>query len=335
MKISNSDKISVIIPIYNVEKYVKKCIESVIAQTYSNLEIILVDDGSTDNCGEICDEYARRDVRIKVIHKMNGGLSDARNAGLDMAVGEYIAYVDGDDYVSNDYIEVLYKILVLNNADISIGSFQYIFGGDTEKDDKPQKTNVLAGSVLQWTSEETLHHMLQQRKITTSVCGVLSRSIYWERVRFPKGKICEDLGTSYKIYSQAEKIVFTNQVIYYYLMRQGSIQNTKFSKEKMDELALALECQTFINNNYPDLESAAANRVVSSAFHILFSMKDDSEAFEESQELKRIIQSYRKQMIFGKDVNKKVRLGCMCTYFGYGFAKWLYQKLGMRGRINL
>lgn len=114
----SQELISVIIPIYNVEKYLKKCIDSIINQTYKNLEIILVDDGSPDNCGKICDEYAKKDQRIRVIHKKNGGLSDARNAGIDIAKGKYIAFVDSDDYVEKEYIEIMYKELKKNNVKI-------------------------------------------------------------------------------------------------------------------------------------------------------------------------------------------------------------------------
>ena len=106
----DKDLISIIVPIYNVEKYIKKCIDSIINQTYTNLEIILVDDGSPDNCGKICDKYKEKDDRIKVIHKKNGGLSDARNAGIDIATGEYITFIDSDDYVAENYIEVLYNL---------------------------------------------------------------------------------------------------------------------------------------------------------------------------------------------------------------------------------
>lgn len=115
--------ISIIVPVYNVEKYLKECIDSVISQTYKNLEIILVDDGSTDKSGEICDEYSKKDSRIKVIHKENGGLSDARNVALDIAKGEYIGFVDSDDYVEKDMFETLYKLAEEHNTEISSISF--------------------------------------------------------------------------------------------------------------------------------------------------------------------------------------------------------------------
>ena len=114
----NKEVISIVVPIYKVEKYIKKCIDSIIEQTYKNLEIILVDDGSPDGCAKICDEYAKKDKRIKAIHKENGGLSDARNVGIDISTGKYICFVDSDDYIENNYIELLYKCIVENLVSI-------------------------------------------------------------------------------------------------------------------------------------------------------------------------------------------------------------------------
>ena len=121
------DLITIVVPVYKVEKYIDRCVTSILNQTYKNLQIILVDDGSPDNCGKICDEYAKKDNRIEVIHKENGGLSDARNAGINIAKGKYIAFVDSDDYVSNDYIEYMYKILKKENAKISICELQIVW----------------------------------------------------------------------------------------------------------------------------------------------------------------------------------------------------------------
>ena len=121
----NKDVVSVIIPIYKAEPYLKKCLDSIAAQTYKNLEIILIDDGSPDNCGRICDEYAANDPRVKVIHKQNGGMSDARNTGLDNATGEYLTFIDSDDYVSENFVDTLLNALRDNDADMSVCSFVY------------------------------------------------------------------------------------------------------------------------------------------------------------------------------------------------------------------
>lgn len=322
--------VSVIVPVFNVEKYVEKCVNTILNQTYKNLEIILIDDGSTDSSGKICDEYAEKDERITVIHKENGGLSSARNAGLSIVTGGYITYIDSDDYVSKEYVEVLYQNLRDNNADIAIGSFRYVYEGDT---DVEIELKEMCGPVLIWNNEETLYHMLLQRNITTSAWGVLSRREYWSDVKFPKGKLFEDMGTSYKIYAKANKVVFVNQIIYYYMMRHGSIQNTSFNIKKMDELEMVTQCKNFIDERYPRLREATTNRLISCCFHMLFSMNDFG--IEEGRKLVGLIKQYRRKMVFGRTVNKKVRFGCLCTYLGFDLTKLIYEKMGMRGKINI
>ncbi|MDD6812335.1 MAG: glycosyltransferase family 2 protein [Lachnospiraceae bacterium] len=155
--------ISIIIPVYNVEKYLTRCLESVVAQTYSNLEIILVDDGSTDNSGKVCDKYQEIDSRIKVVHKKNGGVSDARNEGIDEACGEYIAFVDSDDWVTRNYIENMYAILVKNSCDIAICDVKRTSKGDLKKSTEKLKT---------YFKDEAIKQLLYQ-KISTSACGKL------------------------------------------------------------------------------------------------------------------------------------------------------------------
>lgn len=324
--------ISIIVPVYNVEKYICKCIDSIVGQTYQRLEIILVDDGSHDESGKICDKYQALDSRIIVIHKENGGLADARNAGLDVAQGIYVMFVDSDDYLSRECVYLLYCTLIEKNANIAICPLQSVYEGkNAVAVDESGRGNT---KILIWDSRETLYFMLLQKYITTSACGVLSKRECWKNVRFPKGKICEDLGTSYKIYSQVTRIAYINRPLYYYLIRKGSIQNTGYTKAKMDELELALECKKFIESRYPDLRQAAINRLLSSSFHILFFMENFQDAPEDSRMLMDTIRQYRRQAIFGRNINKKVRFGCLCSYAGFGLTRWIYNKLGMRGRIN-
>ena len=139
------DVVSVIVPVYNVEQYIRKCIESILNQTYNKMEIILVDDGSTDNSGIICDEYSKRDKRIKVIHKINGGLSDARNAGLDICTGDYIVFVDSDDYIKNNMIEMLHKDILEKRADISVCSYFFDNDGNIKRKNISTEKFVTAG----------------------------------------------------------------------------------------------------------------------------------------------------------------------------------------------
>ncbi|MCH5275271.1 MAG: glycosyltransferase [Lachnospiraceae bacterium] len=212
------EKISVIIPIYNVEAYLEKCVTSVRCQSYQNLEIILVDDGSPDHCGAFCDRYAGEDSRIKVLHKENGGLSDARNKGLDIATGEYILFVDSDDFIHPEMIEILYHNLQAAEADISVCGFLSVEEGEEVSLALPgdSKTEVFGG--------EEVMHCLQHRNLLTVVAWnkLYKRSLFAE-LRYPKGKLHEDEFLIHHLLHQCKRIVYTDGKLYYYLQRSGSI----------------------------------------------------------------------------------------------------------------
>ncbi|MBQ2835559.1 MAG: glycosyltransferase [Clostridia bacterium] len=211
--------ISVIVPIYNVEKYVKRCIDSIINQTYTNLEIILVDDGSPDNCGKICDEYAEKDARIKVIHKENGGLSDARNAGIDIAKGEYIAFVDSDDFIATNMYEVLYKNIKETNSDIAIANY-YKFESEDEIVDAS-----LDEKIIVYNKEEMFNHMYDDYLLTVVAWNKLYKREMFSELRYPVGKLIEDSAIIHYLIDKTTKIVITNLQLYFYYQRTNSIMN--------------------------------------------------------------------------------------------------------------
>lgn len=227
--------ISVIVPIYKVEKYLEQCLDSILKQSYNNLEIILVNDGSPDNCGKICDEYAKKDNRIKVIHKENGGLSSARNAGLDIATGEYISFIDSDDCVAENFIETLYKLCIENNCDISECDFLRF--------ENEICTNKMKINVETHTSYE-MQSRLDEYEF--SVRGVvvwnkLYKKYLYQNIRFPVGKINEDEYTTYKVlYNCKTLICTTNQELYYYRINSNSIMGQNFNVRRLDVL-LGLE----------------------------------------------------------------------------------------------
>lgn len=208
--------ISVIVPIYNVEDYLSKCIESVINQTYKNLEIILVDDGSPDNCPKICDEYAQTDSRIKVVHKPNGGLSDARNAGLDIATGEYIGFIDSDDYIDEHMYEEM--LSAIENADADL----CICGYDRVDDDGKIKSSAHYNNAL--LSQEQAYEMLVQGNVYFIVAwNKLYKRDVFENLRFMKGRIHEDEFIMHHVYGECSKIVTLEKSYYNYLVRESSI----------------------------------------------------------------------------------------------------------------
>ena len=187
-----NELISIVVPVYNVEKYLGTCVESILKQTYSNIEVILVDDGSTDCSGKMCDHYMGQDERIKVIHKKNGGLSDARNKGIIQAEGEYITFIDSDDVVSSDYVEYLYNILEENDGDIAICNPVHCY---------PNEKIVFEQETFKrvYKAEDAIVEMLYQKSFLVAAWGKLYKKDYFEEIEFPKGMLFEDSAVMYKM----------------------------------------------------------------------------------------------------------------------------------------
>lgn len=213
------DLISVIIPVYKVEKYLKKCVDSVINQTYRNLEIFLVDDGSPDNCGDICDEYAAKDSRIKVIHKANGGLSDARNAALDVITGEYVCFVDSDDWIPEKAVEEMLFSLKQFDVKVAIGNMDNV-------DENGALSELFAPSKeMKLLRNEEIFSVLGR----PNACGKLYSTDLFKTVRYPVGRLYEDVFTWHKILEQIDSVVLTGSVNYYYFIRSGSIMRDEYN----------------------------------------------------------------------------------------------------------
>lgn len=256
--------ITVVVPVYNVEKYLKRCVESILNQSYIRLEIILVDDGSTDGSGLLCDDLATRDDRIKVIHKENGGLSDARNAGIDIAKGEFITFIDSDDFVDLDMIETLSDSTLKTGSDIAICGFVPFYESDTPE--VSGDTNV----IKTLDNKKALSEMMYQKSISNSAWAKLYRlSLFSDDIRYPFGMLCEDLGTTYKLFAKANKITVNSYKGYFYLQREGSILHSKFSLKRLDSLLLAKEQLEFVKIQYPSLVNSAANRYFAEASFLL------------------------------------------------------------------
>lgn len=227
-------KVSVIVPIYKVEPYLKRAVDSILHQTYHNLEIILVDDGSPDQCGRICDDYAKEDNRITVIHKENGGLSDARNAGLDAAHGEYIVFVDSDDFIAEDYVETLMQCLKEYDADVAMCS--YAVTASVELDESIFKASR-DETVEVCDRRELLNNLYDANHKDATYFIVSWNKIYkaslWQDVRFPKGRIHEDEATTYKIYDRAQKGVYLHRPLYGYFTAPSSITRDRFNIKRL------------------------------------------------------------------------------------------------------
>ncbi len=246
-----NDLISIIVPIYNVEKYLCKCVDSLINQTYKNLEIILVDDGSKDKCPEICDEYAKRDYRVKVVHKKNGGLSDARNAGMKIATGKYISFIDSDDYVSLDFIETLYNTMIKENSDI-VECSVVKFYEDNHFDDYYDDFNVVNFSTV-----DGLSALISENPFHQHVWNKLYKSDIVLDIQFAVGKLNEDEFWTYQIFGKAKKVSKINKTMYYYLQRKNSIMGNKYDIRRLDVLEGKYNRQVYMDRNFPELSQQA------------------------------------------------------------------------------
>lgn len=319
---NNSPLISVIVPIFNVELYLKRCVDSIINQTYTNLEILLIDDGSTDESPCICDQYASEDYRIKVVHKANGGLSDARNAGLDIMKGEYVTCIDSDDFVSPYYVENLYDALITTNCDMACSWFVDYYEGDIE----PLYRKLDIKEVVKLNRVESYRKMLYQDGIEVSACSKLYKSKSFENIRFPKGKLYEDVATTYKLIERAESVAVIPNVDYCYFQRIGSIAKAKFNMRKLDAIVHMGELKDFIIENYPELNKAACCRYFSTVCNIFFLILDN-EYSKEQEQLWHEIKKYRGKVLLDKNGRKKARIAALLSYFGVNVMRFIYQKI--------
>lgn len=307
-------KISVIVPIYKVERYLKQCVDSIIAQTYYNLEIILVDDGSPDNCGAICDEYVEKDPRIKVIHKENGGLSDARNAGLDIMTGEYVGFVDSDDWIEPDMYEKLLENMIRFNSDMSFGGV-----ADELERDGVVITLKVSDYGSEPFAESSVNAMKRYFLGSWAAWDKLYRVSLFDTIRYPKGEINEDEAIVLHLLNQCQTVCYTSDICYHYMKRENSrsITGSEFSKKK---LAWAKHCKAnvlYIQAYYPKLVCYAVARYRDSLVWSLNNMLAKPTKYREEisqcrNELKQIIKN--RNLYKGNVFKEKIR-NFMLVYF--------------------
>lgn len=238
--------VSVIVPVYNTEVYLDKCVQSIVNQTYQDLEIILVNDGSLDRSGKICDIWAEKDARIRVIHKQNGGLSDARNCGLDQAVGDYIGFVDSDDYIEKDMYASLVSVLEANNADIACtGIIWEDMNGSFEIIRCPKQQTI-------YRDGEIYREIFRSGHVGSSLCSKLFVRNAFDNIRMPVGETNEDLAIAPALYN-GKTLVHTGVASYHYKRHQMSITTTYNPKNAWITIKNAEKFETVLGERYPDL----------------------------------------------------------------------------------
>ena len=312
--------ISVIVPIYNVEKYVRACIESVINQTYSDLEILLIDDGSTDGGGIICDEYAKRDSRIEVIHKVHGGISDTRNTGLDRAKGELIAFVDGDDFIVPNFLERLYAAMISGGVDI-VECWHEIVSEDgavlTEKCEDKKGSRFI--TVSQWMTETNLRNFL-----TVVVWNKLYKRYLWDNVRFPFGRVHEDTATTYKLIYKAGKVLRIYEKLYFYRQRKSSITKSPLNDQKKQDSIFAFTDQASFFEEKGDTGIAdfvkAKKCLLLISYYFCVSDKTEKKTYRE--DVRKIFKNIKGNKAVPAKYKRFIRLFLRCP----AIAKSLYKR---------
>lgn len=314
--------ISVIVPCYKVEQYISKCVDSIINQTYHNLEIFLVDDGSPDNCGKICDEYAAKDNRVKVIHKENGGLSDARNAAIDIAKGEWITFVDSDDYISLDYVEILYRLAERHKCKMSVAQHIAFYEEEEPAKHDSQYTEICQESI------EAIRDMFYYRYYDTSAWAKLyHKSLFDKGIRYPKGTLHEDFPTTYLLLAESDKVAYCNKSVYYYLLRKNSIERAAFNNKKLESFWMIDKMM----KEHLDLLEKVWNGYIckrtSFAFHIFLQMPKNH---KETERVYRYAIEYRDKILFDRKAQRKVRIACALSYMGASMVRTVFQLIGKR-----
>lgn len=282
-------KLSVIIPVYNSEKYLNRSIESLLNQTYKNIEIILVDDGSTDSSPEICDLFAEKEKNISVIHKENGGVSSARNAGFDVAQGEYIAFLDSDDYLSNKIYKTLIEDIETNNADIAISGFSREVGKNTFVPyckDKFEK---------EFSREEMISNLLQNRYYSCSINNVVFRKDVVKDIKFDvKISYNEDLLYLFNIMKKCKTAYFTSEPLYFYCDNDGSASNAKFNKKMMTIIDVWDKIIDDIKTENEQLQGIAIQQYVRN--NLMCAMLAVEGGYNDKKDFHRIQQNVRRNL---------------------------------------
>lgn len=308
--------ISVILPVYNVEQYLPRCMESLFRQTWKNLELVLVDDGSREECAALCDEYGRRDARVAVYHKTNGGLSDARNYGIRKSRGEFITCVDTDDDVDEDYVEYLYKLIEHYGTKMSICQHRVVYPGGGVHSFGSNGDELLS-------DRECIRRMLYHDIIDTSAWAKLYHISLFEDIHYPVGKLFEDMGTTYKLMLASREIAVGYEAKYDYHLRQDSICSSSFYPQKLDLLEMTDTMAEEVTVRFPDLKRAALRRQVYARFSTLNQMLDADEP-ELKREMTEYIRKQRRQVLRDKNAPKRDKFAILMLAFGLPIYKLMW-----------
>ncbi len=319
------DLISVIVPVYNVEPYLRRCVDSILAQTYEDLEIILVDDGATDSSGAICDEYAGKDLRVRVIHKPNGGLSSARNAGIDVAKGEYLAFVDSDDWIEESTYEYLMGLIRRFGVKLA-----YTGRYDVEEETGERQKGLCPKTEETIAARDFVGRIFLWDNVDSAAWDKLYHRSLFANHRYPEGKICEDVPVTYRVILETDMVAVGNRPMYNYYHRKGSITQSRVSEKTFHFTQHTAEVFAYIQERAPSLKPQAEYLRVRSLSHLLLVLETSGEKArfpEEYQAAKKELGKHTSFLLTSPYLGKRERLTDLLLILGwYGPLRKLYHK---------
>ncbi|WP_056469419.1 glycosyltransferase family 2 protein [Bacillus sp. FJAT-25509] len=326
-------KISIIVAAYNVEHYIEKCLKSIIEQTYKHLEIIVVNDGSTDRTLEVIQRISETDKRIVIVNKSNGGLSSARNAGLDLVTGNYVGFVDGDDYVATDMYEGLLEEMNKHECEIAMCAVLKVYNDFTEQDSLMDHLVVLK-------TAEALSALIEEKYIKHYAVNKLYKATLFHDIRYPEGKLYEDIFTTYKLIACANQVVYSNKIGYYYIQREGSILRSKYNVRKLDCIEAFSEFKDYVDLDFPELSRKLLWRLNLSKMNSLMDMLKSESLYgncEFNEIGSRLTKEVRKNSLFfirGNNIPTTFRILAPFSYGGYPFMRMLFKTTIVKNYVH-
>lgn len=311
--------VSVIVPVYNVASFLPRCLESIIEQTYQDIEIILVDDGSCDESGTICDELSEHDDRVVVIHKDNGGLSDARNKALEQCTGDYLTFVDGDDVISRDMIQELVAVAVGQSAQMVVCEVVHAFDDAEIGFRSGEEVTIL-------TPESALCGMLYQ-SLLPSACAKLYSSVLFSDIRFPKGKIFEDVAIMGDLFEACERIACLDSYLYGYMHREGSITTTSFNKKDLFILDICDGYEERYRTEGEDIKRAVMAYKTNCCLRVLLNAPRSAGYDDVIRKCSRYINKSALRVLCDRRARRKLKMGIVANMLPYRLTKSIYAKV--------
>lgn len=298
-------KVSIIVPVYNVEKYIENCIQSLLNQTLKDIEIILVDGNSKDKSGYICDKYEKIDSRIKVIHTEDRGVSYSRNIGIKVAEGDFIGFVDSDDYVDKNMYKKLYDLCTENNCELSVCKLGREIDGKIINYEDNEFLKIM-------NNEEAMEELFKGVLYRFSLCNKLFKKDLFKDIAFPEGRIHEDLSTTYRLFANANKVTYINYIGYIYVKRSNSILTSKYNKKRLDAFIGWSEILDFINEKYPMLKDTVyacyTYACIDHMNYILNQVEHKDEKMQLLSVIRKNVNIYYKNILRNRILTKKYKI---------------------------